>query len=335
MMRIPRTTVVLLAFSALAGCVSLKRTAEPRYFALRPVAGTPPVAASIAPASADVALVVGVLPLALPGHLERPQFVSWIGPDEMRLDQFVRWAEPLASGALRVLANDLADGAPFASGDHGAVVGIGGAAVPRARGRRSLRPAAGWGRRRSPADSCCFPGSGERPLVARAVDLRRPPDPGPRDPARAVEAMSALLADLAAQIAEAVTALPPDTECSEGGSLPRVTEVGMPPRPWTPPARDHAAAGVRASRARSTCSNHSQLTDRERIRVYAFTRRGACPGADVRDHRATRSRDERAQPATADGLPRSPTAPLFMAHPVLNIGRALRSDQTPRLGGAG
>jgi hypothetical protein len=65
-MRIPRTTVVLLAFSALAGCVSLKRTAEPRYFALRPVARTPAVAASVAPASADVAFVVGVLPLEVP-----------------------------------------------------------------------------------------------------------------------------------------------------------------------------------------------------------------------------------------------------------------------------
>jgi uncharacterized lipoprotein YmbA len=42
------------------------------------------------------------------GHLERPQFLSWIGPDEMRIDQFVRWAEPLASGAQRVLAADLA-----------------------------------------------------------------------------------------------------------------------------------------------------------------------------------------------------------------------------------
>ena len=162
-MRIPRTTVVLLAFSALAGCVSLKRTAEPRYFALRPVAGTPPVAASVAPASADVALVVGVLPLALPGHLERPQFVSWIGPDEMRIDQFVRWAEPLASGALRVLADDLATVLPVASGDHGAVAGIGGAAVPRARGRRSLRPATGWGASRSPADSCCFRGAASAP----------------------------------------------------------------------------------------------------------------------------------------------------------------------------
>ena len=162
-MRIPRTTVVLLALSALAGCVSLKRTAEPRYFALRPVAGTPAIAASVAPASADVALVVGVLPLALPGHLERPQFVSWIGPDEMRIDQFVRWAEPLASAAQRVLAADLATVLP----SHRVITAPWPAsAAPQCRvrvARRSLRPAAGWGRLARPADSCCFRGAASAP----------------------------------------------------------------------------------------------------------------------------------------------------------------------------
>jgi uncharacterized lipoprotein YmbA len=206
-MRIQRTTVALLALSALAGCVSLKRTAEPRYFALRPVARTPPVRASIAPASADGALVVGVLPLALPGHLERPQFVSGIGPDEMRIDQFVRWAEPLASGAQRVLAADLATALP----SHRVIT----APWPSSTGPQCrLRVAVDrFGLQPDGAVALSgrfvlLPGSGERPIVTRAVDLRRPPEPGPRDPARAVEAMSALLADLAREIAEAVAALP-------------------------------------------------------------------------------------------------------------------------------
>ena len=213
-MRIRRTTVVLLALSTLAGCVSLKRTAEPRYFALRAVARTPPVRASIAPASADVALVVGVLPLALAGHLERPQLVSWIGPDEMRIDQFVRWAEPLASGALRALANDLATVLPA----HRVITAPwSGSAAPQYRvrvavDRFGLQPDGGVS---LSGRFVVLPGSGERPLVTRAVDLRRPPDPGPRDPARAVEAMSALLADLAGEIAEAVTALPAATNTPE------------------------------------------------------------------------------------------------------------------------
>jgi uncharacterized protein len=214
MMRIPRTTAVLLAFTALAGCVSLKRTAEPRYFALRPVAGTAPVAASLAPASADVAPLLGVLPLALPGHLERPQFVSWIGPDEMRIDQFVRWAEPLAAGAQRVLAADLATLLP----SHRVIT----APWPSSAGpqwrlrvavdRFGLQPDGSvWLSGRF----VLLPASGERPLVSRVVDLQRPRDQGPRDPARAVEAMSALLAHLASEVAEAVTALPAAADTPE------------------------------------------------------------------------------------------------------------------------
>ena len=209
-MRISRTTVVLLALCALAGCVSLKRTAEPRYFALRPVAGTPPVAASMAPASAGDAPVLGVLPLALPGHLERPQFVSLIGPDEMRIDQFVRWAEPLAAGAQRVLAADLATVLP----SHRVVTAPWPASTAPYRvrvavDRFGLQPD---GSVSLSGRFVLLPGSGERPLVSRVVDLRRPPDPGPRDPARAVEAMSTLLADLAGEVAKAVAALPGDTE---------------------------------------------------------------------------------------------------------------------------
>jgi uncharacterized lipoprotein YmbA len=223
-MRIPRMTVVM-ALAALAGCVSLKRTAEPRYFALRPVAQTPAVRASIAPASADVPLVLGVLPVALPGHLERPQFVSLIGPDEMRIDQFVRWAEPLAGGVQRVLAEDLATVLP----SHRVITAPWPASTaPEYRvrvvvDRFGLQPD---GAVSLSGRFVLLPGSGERPLVGRVVDLRRPPDPGPRDPARAVDAMSALLGDLSTEIMEAVTSLPagastPERSAAAGGASPR------------------------------------------------------------------------------------------------------------------
>ena len=278
-MRIPPTTVVLLAFSALAGCVSLKRTAEPRYFALRPVAGTPPAAAWVAPASAEVALVLGVLPLALPGHLERPQLVSWIGPDEMRIDQFVRWAEPLASGALRVLANDLATALP---GLRVITAPWPASAAPQCRvrvavDRFGLQPD---GAVTLSGRFVVLPGSGERPLVTRAVDLRRPPDPGPRDPANAVEAMSALLADLAAEIAKAVAA------CRKGGSC------------------DHTGTGPFGRLGEMAMKTN-------RLDLYASQQCVACGGAGVCDHAARRGGHEGAQPSTGAGLPRSPIAPRF------------------------
>ena len=106
-------TVACLALGALAGCVSLKRTPEARFFALRPVAEPPRAESPPTPTAEGGASIVGVLPVLLPGHLERPQFVTWSGPGEVRFDEFPRWAEPLGSGVLRVLAEDLETLLPF------------------------------------------------------------------------------------------------------------------------------------------------------------------------------------------------------------------------------
>jgi uncharacterized lipoprotein YmbA len=54
-----------------------------------------------------------------------------------------------------------------------------------------------------------LPGQSERPLLSRDVELRR--DPGRANPGRAVEAMSALVADLAAEMAKAIGTLPMET----------------------------------------------------------------------------------------------------------------------------
>jgi uncharacterized lipoprotein YmbA len=59
----------------------------------------------------------------------------------------------------------------------------------------------------------------ERVLLTREVELRR--DPGQADTGHAVEAMSALVADLAAQIADAIGALPSDmAEKAPGAPTP-------------------------------------------------------------------------------------------------------------------
>jgi uncharacterized protein len=99
-----RSVMALLAAGALAGCVSLKRTAEARFFTLRPVAERPTTPAANNPGGG----VVAVLPVSLPSFLERPQLVAWTGPGEVPIDEFLRWAEPLDASAQRVLADDLA-----------------------------------------------------------------------------------------------------------------------------------------------------------------------------------------------------------------------------------
>jgi uncharacterized lipoprotein YmbA len=205
--RLP-ATVACLALGALAGCVSLKRTPEARFFALRPVAEPPRAETSQAPTTEDGASIVGVLPVLLPGHLERPQVVTWSGPGEIRIDEFLRWAEPLDSGVLRVVAEDLETLLP----SHRAVRAPWPGSTPlRCRVRVELvrfGPQPG-GEVSLSGRFVLLPANSERALVVRDVDLRRDPAPGPTDPGRAIEAMSALLADLAGRIADAIAGLPP------------------------------------------------------------------------------------------------------------------------------
>ena len=198
-------TVVLLALGTLAGCVSLKRTSEARFFALRPVAEVPPDLAGDTGAS-----VVGVLPVLLPGHLERPQIVALSGPGEVRIDEFLRWAEPLDAGVQRVMTEDLETLLP----SHRVIKAPWPASTPlRCRVRVELvhfGPQPG-GEVALSGRFALLPERSERALVTRPVDLRRDCAPGPSDPGRAVETMSALLADLAGQIAGAIAALPSDS----------------------------------------------------------------------------------------------------------------------------
>ena len=203
-MRITGCMVALLVAGALAGCVPLKRTAEARFFTLRPVAERPASTASNAAGPG----IVGVLPVSLPGFLERPQLVAWSAPGEVRVDEFLRWAEPLDASVPRVLTEDLETLLP----SHRVI------RSPWARSttvqyrvraelvRFGLQPG---GEVALSGRFVVLPGQSERALLTRDVELRR--DPVRAEAGRAVEAMSSLLADLAAQVAQAIGALPPDT----------------------------------------------------------------------------------------------------------------------------
>jgi len=73
--------VVVLA----AGCGS---TPASRFYTL---SATP---ASAGPSS-DLSVAVG--PVTVPGVVDRPQIVVSAGPNQVRLDEFNRWASPLQS----------------------------------------------------------------------------------------------------------------------------------------------------------------------------------------------------------------------------------------------
>jgi len=200
----PRTQALLalagLAFG-LTGCVPLKRTPEARFFYLRSVAE--PVAP--APAAGSEGLVA-VMPARLPGHLERPQLVTEVAPGELRVDEFLRWAEPIEAGVTRTLAENLARLLP---GNRVVRFPWRSKVAPRCKvvvdltdfglhGRTEARLAGRWALLRPDREGT---------FAARSVSLQ---GEGGADAGASVEAMSVLLAELSQQIAAGVRALPPE-----------------------------------------------------------------------------------------------------------------------------
>src|SRR5277367_3701173 len=101
------TNLFLIAFVAAiaAGCAS----APSRFYTLNSTAvsdGSP---------AASYAVVVG--PVSVPGLVDRPQFTILLGTNQVEVDEFDRWAEPLNDGIARAIAGDLATllGTPLVS----------------------------------------------------------------------------------------------------------------------------------------------------------------------------------------------------------------------------
>ena len=93
----PLAATVLLAALA-AGCTATQPTS---FYTLS--ADTEGKAAP----RAHQGLTVGLGPVTLPAYLDRPDIVTREGPNQMRLAEFHRWAEPLEPLLARIMAQDL------------------------------------------------------------------------------------------------------------------------------------------------------------------------------------------------------------------------------------
>ena len=205
---------------ATVGCVSLKRTPEARFFVLQSTV-EPPATAQ------EPGAIVGVERVLLPGHLDRPQIVTWSGPNEMRTDEFLRWGEPLQEGITRTLTEDLAGLLP----DHQLVRRPwSGRTQTRCRVQVALRT---FGLQRDgtvrlEGQYRLLPDKGALAYVLRPVSLSEGPLPVPVDeeapPDPGVEAMNRLLESLSRQIAEAIRALPPEEKPVEPEEKPAALE---------------------------------------------------------------------------------------------------------------
>lgn len=87
------TICAALVFAS--GCAS---TPPSRFYTLSAVA---------VPAAAPSNVSVAVGPVSVPADVDRPQFVVSTGPNQVRLDEFNRWASPLQNGISRVVAENL------------------------------------------------------------------------------------------------------------------------------------------------------------------------------------------------------------------------------------
>ena len=50
---------------------------------------------------------IGVFPVAMPDHLDRPQIVTRVSENEIQFDEFSRWAEPIKENFYTVLVENL------------------------------------------------------------------------------------------------------------------------------------------------------------------------------------------------------------------------------------
>ena len=92
---------VVILILALAACVSAcaGKSATSTFYVL---SSLPQPALSAAEGS-----TIGVFPVVMPDYLDRPQIVTRVSENEIKLDEFSRWAEPLRDSFTRALVQNL------------------------------------------------------------------------------------------------------------------------------------------------------------------------------------------------------------------------------------
>jgi hypothetical protein len=92
---------VVVLFLALVVCLSAcaGKSASSKFYVLSPLPQST--------LSAAEGTTIGVFPVALPDYLDRPQLVTRVSENEIKFDEFSRWAEPLKENFYTVLVENL------------------------------------------------------------------------------------------------------------------------------------------------------------------------------------------------------------------------------------
>lgn len=97
-------TYVCLIVTCIIMTYGCARTPQARFYILQP---QPSAIDQSQPSVSVKDMIIGVGPVELPEHLERPQIVTRISSNELYLSEFNRWAEPLEENFSSVLAENL------------------------------------------------------------------------------------------------------------------------------------------------------------------------------------------------------------------------------------
>ena len=101
--RFAKALLLLAAAIQVGGCVGGKSLST-RFYLLTPVEKA---ASPARPDGGEKDLSIGVGPVGFPEYLARQQIVTRIGPNQLHLAEFDRWAEPLDRNFARVLQENL------------------------------------------------------------------------------------------------------------------------------------------------------------------------------------------------------------------------------------
>jgi uncharacterized lipoprotein YmbA len=97
MRRFVSSFLACVAATLVAACASAP---PPKFYTLSRTA---------APGAPPSTLSVSVGPVTIPAVVDQPQIVVSTGPNQVTIDEFNRWASPLAGNIARVVADNLAD----------------------------------------------------------------------------------------------------------------------------------------------------------------------------------------------------------------------------------
>lgn len=87
----------------LVGCVTAA-SAPSRFYLMSPLPETQSTPQST---EGESCFAIGIGPVEFPAYLDRPQIVTRLNENELRLAEFDKWAEPLKDNFTRVLAENL------------------------------------------------------------------------------------------------------------------------------------------------------------------------------------------------------------------------------------